>query len=497
MNITIDKNEKHPIYMQIYRQIKCAIYAGDLPAGTLLLPERKLAVKLSVNRSTVLNAYNRLKEEGLIDSKVGQGTIVAAVNIQSDSSEPSWNQLFNAKLEEFGNDMLGKMFTHLGNNDIISFALGMADPNWIPDLPISKLDGVLKNNKSILSQTPVAGDIDFRESICKLLAKKNMHCSLEEIMVLSGSQQGIDIASRIMLQPGDIVFAEAPTYFLALQSFKSAGAKIIEVPVDHNGIKTEQIERLLKRYHPKCIYTNPDYQNPSSCSMSLERRKKLVDLAGRFDFIILEDAAYTGLGFEEEEIPSMYQLDKKGHVVYLGTFSKTICSGIRMGYMAAHKNIIAMASMARQNIDIHPNILSQWLIHEFMQSGSYDTHVQNLRLHYKSKMKVMLNQLIRYAPEGMEFSKPMGGYYIWCKLPEGIRASDLLVECIKDGVVFMPGKPFFQYEDGDKYIRINFTVPSVEQIENGIPIICTNIKKLMKTKIHSQNINPSSYMPVF
>lgn len=498
MEIVIDKNEKYPIYIQIYRQIKRAITAGELLSGTLLPPERKLAAKLNVNRSTVLNAYNRLKEEGLIDSRIGQGTVVTAkAEIQGEIAEPSWNHLFSAKLEDLGNDMLGKMFTHLGNKDIISFALGMTDPDWIPSLPIQKLDGYLKNNLSMLSQTPVAGDMEFREAIGKLLKKKKIQCSFEEIMVLSGSQQGIDIISRIFLQPGDIVFAEAPTYFLALQSFKGAGAKIVEIPVDHNGIKTDQVERLLKRYHPKCIYTIPDYQNPSSFCMSLERRKTLVDLAGRFDFIILEDAAYSGLGFEGKSLPSMYELDNNGHVVYFGTFSKTLCSGIRLGYMAAHKNIIAMASMARQNMDIHPNIISQWLVSTFLQSGEYEEHLQKLIKHYQDKMEVMFQLLLRHAPEGLEFAKPMGGYYIWCKLPEGILASDLLKLCIKDGVVFMPGKPFFQYDDGDSYIRINYTVPKVEEIEKGIPILCANIKKMIKTKTYEDSINPSSYLPVF
>lgn len=441
-----------------------------------------------------------MKEEELIDAKIGQGTIVIAkTEARSQISEPTWNQLFTNRMDDYNGDMLGRMFAHLDKRDVISFALGMADPRLTPALPFDKLAEYTKisTNKNALLQTPVAGDLELRRNLCELLAEEDITCTTEQMMLLSGSQQGIDIAARILIQPGDIVFAEAPTYFLALQSFQAAGARIIEVPTDKNGIRTDNLEQLLKRYQPKCIYTIPNYQNPSSCCMSLDRRKKLVELAQRHDFIILEDDAYAGFGYEEKELPCLFQLDQKGYVVYLRTFSKSVYSGIRLGFMVAHKNIIAQACMVRQSMDIHPNSISQWLMNEFIISGNYKLHLKNIKNEYKEKMNIMHQTLLRHAPEQMLWTKPAGGYYYWCRLPGDVKASELLMQCIKEGVAFMPGIPFFHHDKEDEYIRLNFTVPSIQQIQTGIPVICSNIRKLMRTKDQESVISRNEYYPVY
>ncbi|QHQ62477.1 aminotransferase class I/II-fold pyridoxal phosphate-dependent enzyme [Anaerocolumna sedimenticola] len=500
MDILLDKTLKQPIYIQIYEQIRLKIMSGEMEEGTVLPPERKLAVKLGVNRSTILNAYNRLKAEELIESRVGQGTVVS-VNAEERNEivKPKWNQLFNNRLDDFNNNMISRLFPLLGKKDIISFALGMANPDLIPELPFAELADITKDkaNREILSQTPVAGNEELRENICKLLAKESITCTPEEIMVLTGSQQGIDIATRIIIQPGDVVIVEAPTYFLALESFKSAGAKIIEVPIDNNGMQMEGLEQLFIKYHPKCIYTIPNCQNPSSCSMSLVRRKKLLELAYRYDVFILEDDAYAGLGFTGKTLPTLYQLDTNGYVLLLRTFSKTICSGIRLGYMAAHKRMIAQCCFVRQNMDIHPNTISQWLICEYIKSGTYEVHLKKIKEEYLKKCNLMHNELLNHAPVGLSWSKPSGGYYFWCHLPKEIRTSELLVLCIRDGVAFMPGIPFFTYENGENYMRLNFTTPTARQIQKGIPILCSNMKKLINTDTMENRLSPSNFLPLY
>lgn len=500
MNITVDKEKKQPIYMQIYEQLKDQILSGELPEGMLLPPERKLAEELGVNRTTILNAYNKLKQEEMIDSKVGQGTTVSLkAEDRTEILEPTWNQFFNSRLDDLNKNMIGKLLPLLGKTDIISFALGMADPKLIPDLPFAKLaestNGV--ENKFVLSQTPVAGNEDFRENICKWLTKENINCSMEQVMILTGSQQGIDLAARVLIQPGDIVIVESPSFFLAINSFKSAGADIIDIPIDKFGMKMDRLEQVLKRYHPKCIYTIPNYQNPSSFTMSLERRKKMLELAYRYNVIIIEDAAYAGLNFGENELPSLYQLDTNGYVVYLRSFSKTICSGLRLGFMVAHKKMIVQCCMLRQNTDIHPNSISQYLVNEFMLSGAYEKHINLVKQKYKEKSIVMLNALSKHAPEGMLWEKSQGGYYFWCKIPDQVNASELFVLCIKQGVAFMPGIPFYLGDNGEHYMRLNFTTPIKEEIETGIPIICANIRKLMNKGAKENGVDSSSYMPIY
>lgn len=500
MEIILDKEIKRPIYIQIYEQIRLQIVSGDITKGTVLPPERKLAAELGVNRSTILNAYNRLKEEEFIESRVGQGTVVSdKADIYKERISPKWNQLFNTHMDDFNNNMISRLFPMLGKEDIISFALGMASPDLIPELPFASLAQCTGDisRRDVLSQTPIAGNEELRKIICSRLLGEKINQTTENIMILTGSQQGIDLVTRIIIQPGDVVITEAPTYFLALQGFKSAGARILEVPVDNNGMQTNGLEQLIIKYHPKCIYTIPDCQNPSSFSMSLDRRKKLLELAYRYDVYIIEDGAYAGLEFQEKSLPTLYQLDTNGYVLLLRTFSKTICSGIRLGFMAAHKRMIAQCSLVRQNMDIHPNNISQWLVYEYIKSGDYETHIQYLKLEYKRKCDWMHQVLLHCAPKGLIWSKPSGGYYIWCRLPEEIRASELLTLCIMDRVAFMPGMPFFTSENGDNYMRLNFTTPTEEQIEKGIPVICSNIKKLMNSESKEGRMNASNALPVY
>lgn len=498
MELYIDKNEKTSIYIQIYEQIKRQIISGELPHGYILPPERKLAVKLGVNRSTILNAYNKLKQEELIDSKVGQGTLVSLRREEwTERMEPVWTQIFSSRLDEINNNMVEKMFPLMEKKEIISFALGMADPERIPQLPFPSLAETVYMNKNLLSQTPVAGSEELRKTICRLLAQKDMVCTMDQIMIVSGSQQGIDMVSRVLIEPGDIVVVEAPTYFLALESFRAAGARIIEIPVDKDGMQIEELEQLVKRYHPKCIFTIPNYQNPSSCSMSMERRKRLLELAYCYDILILEDEAYAEIGYDHNKLPSLFELDQNGYVIQFHTFSKTICSGIRLGYMLAHKNMIAQCCFIRQSMDIHPNNISQWLVNEFIRSGAYENHVNQIRQNYMEKRDIMHNMLLCHAPEGVVWLKPEGGYYVWCRIPQEVRSSELLMLCLNEGVMFMPGIPFFAFQDGEHYMRLNFTTPTKEQIQKGIPIICSNISKLMRKELKDVSTNQNNYLPVY
>ncbi len=500
MPIVLDKNRKQPIYMQIYEQMKSQIYSGELKYNELLLPERKLALELHVNRTTILNAYNKLKQDSLIESKIGQGTRVAFQGKdKTEILEPEWNQFFNSRLSELNSRMIGKLMPLLGKTDMISFALGMAEPELIPDLHFEKLVNKTGKavNKNLLSQTPVAGSDELRSSICAFLKRKKVPCSIEQIMILTGSQQGIDLCARVLIQPGDIVVVESPSYFLAFNSFRSAGAQLMEVPVDESGMQMDRLEQILKRYHPKFIYTVPTCQNPSSYTMSSGRRKKLLELAYRYNVLILEDDAYANLSYGTEDLPSLYQMDTSGYVIYLGTFSKTICSGIRLGFMLAHKRLIAQCCMLRQNVDIHPNNISQYLVKEFIQSGEYEKHLKYINRIYEKRRDIMHHALSRHAPKEVLWTKPQGGYYFWCKLPQQINASELFARCIKQGVVFMPGIPFFAEGNGEHSMRLNFTTSNQEEIEEGIAVICTNIRKLMEKCKTAEDIDPGSYMPVY
>lgn len=474
-NIIIDRNDDMAIYLQIRNQIRTMIFNGSLPAGSILPPERKLADSLGVNRSTVLTAYRELKSDGLVDSHVGKGTVVLAhLTEVTDSYQaiqpPMWRQYFNQTAERLSDPLLRNILQIANRNDIISFAAGISGYETDPVQALAGIeDELLKQpNHFALKHTPSEGFYSLRENISKLMEKRGAACPPEEILVLSGSQQGIDIAARVFIDQGDVVIVEEPSFFSALQIFQSAGARVIGIPVDENGMRIDLLEQALQRYRPKFIYTIPTYQNPSGISMSVERRKNLIELAYRKKVVILEDDPYGELRFEGSRLPTLKELDKYGYVIYFSTFSKIMFPGIRIGWMAAPKPVIHQFTMAKQLEDLHANSISQWIVNRFLASGKLDEHIKYICSENRIKRDIMIDALMDKPIEGLEWNKPHGGFYIWCKLPEGVPYSLLLAKASEKGVAYVPGNTFYMGGRGENYLRLNYTYPPKEKIAEGV-----------------------------
>jgi 2-aminoadipate transaminase len=376
MMLNISRSSKTPVYIQIADQIRRQILSGELPAGQRLPSERKLAERLGVNRTTILNAFELLKSEGLLDAWVGSGTVVRSV-VREESgeslaaAEPVWNQLFSQYAGRFGSGLVKDLLSLASRTDVISFATGIASPDSGPVEILRGLETEVlkKENIRALLHSPTEGFLTLRTAMCDLMQRRGVFCGPDEVMLLAGSQQGIDLAARVFLDPGDIVVIEEPTYFPAIQIFRAAGARLMSVPVDGDGMRVDVLEQLLARYRPKLIYTVPTYQNPTGTEMSLERRKRLVALAGRYNTVVLEDDAYGDLCYEGVQPPLLKSLDGAGYVIYLSTFSKNVYSGLRLGWMVADARIIRQFSSSKQLTDLHSCSLSQWLVERFVESG--------------------------------------------------------------------------------------------------------------------------------
>ncbi|HEY9062772.1 MAG TPA: PLP-dependent aminotransferase family protein [Pseudobacteroides sp.] len=488
IKIAIDKSINTPIYIQIFEQIREQIIRGQLISGFKLPPERKLADSLGVNRSTVLNAYRELKAEGLVESRVGNGTVVLS-SIQEESSnanefkEPTWNHIFSQYSAGFDSHLVKDLLTLASRKDVISFATGVAAPE---SGPIEALEGIEREiienrNFRALFHTPTEGFTSLRTAISGLMHRRGVYCSYEEVMVLSGSQQGIDIAARVILDPGDIVVVEEPTFFPAVQAFKAIGARILSVSIDENGMRIDVLEQLLQRYRPKLIYTMPSFHNPSGVDMELDRRRRLIELANRYRILIMEDDAYGDLCYDGHQLPLLKSMDSSGYVVYISTFSKNVYSGLRLGWMVAHKKVVERFAAVKQVTDLHSSSLSQTIIERFILSGGIDRHMAKICREYKQKRDIMCDALSKYAPKGMTWSRPKGGYYVWCKLPEGVSALELVPKAAEKNVAFIPGSAFYAspgLEDGN--LRLNFTFAALKDIDKGVFRLCEAIKELMQ-----------------
>jgi DNA-binding transcriptional MocR family regulator len=504
MELTIDRDSRTPFYMQIYAQIRGQILSGALIPGYRLPPERKLAERLLVNRTTVLGAYRELKAEGLIEARVGNGTVVCAVPDTSPdgrgdaAKEPAWNQIFSRYSGRFDSGLLGELLELANRTDVISFATGIASPESGPREALEGIEREIASGKDdqALLHTPTQGLASMREAVRGLMQRRGLTCQTDEIMMLSGSQQGIDLAARVLVDPGDLVVVEEPTYFPAITVFKTAGARVIGVPVDDGGMRIDVLEQLLSRYRPKLIYTVPTFQNPTGTELRPERRKRLVELAYRHHVLLLEDDAYGDLCYEGNLLPTLKSFDSDGYVIYLSTFSKNIYSGLRLGWIIAHKRIIKEFSAVKQLMDLHPNSLSQWIVERFIRTGNLEAHVKKICGEYQRKRDLMADALSRHAPQGMTWNLPRGGYYIWCGLPEGVSANRLIAKAAEYKVAFVPGSPFYVSGEPEDHIRLNFTFAPISEIDEGIRRLCAAIGELMNEKHSGRKATATEIKPV-
>ena len=504
MRVTINRDTDTPIYMQIFEQVRRQILSGELLPGFRLPAERKLAESLGVNRTTILNAYRELKADGLVGSQVGNGTIVLSylegeINSENEfSQQPIWNQIFSQYSSKFDSYIVKDLLELASRKDVISFATGIASPETGPIQALKGIEHEIieKKNYKALMHSPTEGFKSLREAVCGLMHKRGVYCQYDEVMMLSGSQQGIDLVAKLLLDPGDVVVVEEPSFFPAIQAFNAIGARVMGVPMDDKGMNMDVLEQLLQRYRPKFIYKMPTFQNPTGIEMELERRKRLVELAYKYRVLIVEDDAYGDLCYEGHSLPILKSMDNDGYIIYLNTFSKTVYSGLRLGWMVAHKRVIKEFAAAKQIMDLHSSSLSQWIIERFITNGSLEIHVPKMCREYRVKRDEMYDALSKYAPADLIWNRPRGGYYIWCRLPGGVSASKLVSKAAEYKVVFVPGSPFFTSGQGDNFIRLNFTCVVFKDIDEGVKRLCQAMKDLINAKDEQEVLTDMEINPI-
>ncbi|MDH3814265.1 MAG: PLP-dependent aminotransferase family protein [Acidobacteriota bacterium] len=480
MEISIDRDSSEPIFRQVVREIQDLIRSGSLPEGFRLPPERRLANSLGVNRSTILNAYRELKALGLVDAHVGRGTaVLRAPAPVPDAIGVPWRQLFRESVARSHDPIIADLLALTEREDVISFSIGLPAPELLPLDTFGEYTAELirEVGAPLLLHCPTEGHTPLRETLAQWVAARGIRARASEVLVVSGSQQGLDLVARVFIDPGDVVVVEEPTYIGALQSFRVAGAKIIGIPVDENGMRTDILASILERERPKLIYTLPTYQNPSGVVMSVERRRHLLEIASRWHLPILEDDPYSELRYDGEPLPSLKALDDNDLVLYQSTFSKALFPGLRIGYLVAPPVVLRQLALAKQGADLHANSFSQYLLERFVRDGHFAAHIENSKTVYRRRRDRMAAALLRDPSVGLEFAVPAGGFYIWCRLPEGVEQSALLANAAARGVVFLPGRACYPTEPTENCIRLNFSHASEAAIEVGIERLLESVRE--------------------
>ncbi len=520
--IELDRRpDAEPLYVQIRERLALLIRRGDLPAGTRLPPERQLAEQLGVNRTTVVHAYGDLAAAGLVHAHVGRGTIVQGAGdtlapqerfllagrnntpvvmpfpwgtylqelgagvpaeVPAASSVQPLARLNRSEISQ-GDTLLADVVALCSRSDVISLAAGTPDPELSPVEEFCTLltSQLRADGGRLLQHCPIEGLEALRASLALwlnsrwqmlreaygLLPSQGTNLSPEHLMVLSGSQQGLWLVARALLAPGETVLVEMPTYLGALRVFAAAGLRVVGVHCDREGMLPEALRAALERYRPRLIYCLPTFQNPSGVTMSLSRRQGLLELARRYQTPILEDDPYGELFYSDEPPPPLAALDQTGSVLYLGTCSKILFPGVRLGWISAPRPVIGQLGMVRQYIDLHANTPAQVVLDGFLREGVLDAHLVRVRRRYREKRDLLAGALETMGRGLVHWRTPEGGYYLWCALEGGLRTRELQDEAARLGVVFVPGDAFYPGGGGEDHLRLNFTGPDVASLEEA------------------------------
>ncbi len=360
---------------------------------------------------------------------------------------------------------------------VISFAGGLPDPQSFPSEEAAEiLPSLLRQNGKILLQYGSArGDTTLIQVIQNRMRQKDIETEPEEILITAGAQQVMDLCAKILVNPEDTILLESPSFIGALGVFRNYQARLVGVSMDESGIRLESLVDVLKTLReeenlPKFLYTIPNFHNPTGALMSQGKRRRLLEIADEFDLLILEDDAYGDLWFDGDgqEVLPIKSLDKQQRVIYTGSFSKIISPGIRLGWAAGPRELIEKFELARQVADVCPSPLIQALVVRLAEDGYLDHHIPQLREIYRLRRDAMLAALAKYMPEGVFWTTPRGGFYIWVTLPEQLDASELFPKAVEKNVAYVIGQPFYPDESIKNTLRLSFSHEPEEMIEEGI-----------------------------
>ena len=394
---------------------------------------------------------------------------------------PDYNNIFSQDVASFFRSPVRDIFKKVDLNSIYSFAGGYPSAETFPLESIRQTmsEVIDKYGGKAFQYGATQGVQELREAVAKRYG-----VAVDRVQITSSSQQGIDVCTRILINPGDVILTSSPSYLGALQSFSSYRAKIVGVShnVDIQGYKSAFVSEIKKAAEEgrtvKFLYMIPDFQNPSGESLTLEERKMLADLAEEYGFLIVEDSPYRELRYEGEHIPTIYSL-APDRVIHLGSFSKIFAPGFRLGWAIAHPDILDKIYVCKQSLDLCPPIFDQYVAAEFLESGRLDENLKKSVLLYKEKRDLLLSLLDEYMPEGVKWTRPEGGLFLFLTLPEGFDAVAFYDQALSAGVAYVAGEFFHPDRSGKNTMRLNFSFMSPEKIIAGIRLLA----ELLKTSI--------------
>lgn len=354
--------------------------------------------------------------------------------------------------------------------DVISFAGGLPAPELFPVAEVrAAADAVLTTSGSqALQYGPSEGFAPLCEWIAQELGTRGVQASKDEILITNGSQQVLDLAGKLFLDPGDVVLTENPTYLAAIQAFQTYEVKFVPVPTDEHGLIPDALPGLIKQHRPKFLYTIPNFQNPTGITLTAGRRQQLARLAAEHSLTIIEDDPYGKLRYRGVDVPPIKHWDEAGRVIYASTFSKTVAPGLRLGWVAAPHDIFNAMLILKQASDLHTSTFDQRVAHAYLTSGSQVEHLEKIRRAYGERFDVLDTALREQLPASYKWTRPEGGMFLWVTGPAELDALELLKRALVEKVAFVPGRDFFPADGGRNHMRLNFSNSGPDRLREGV-----------------------------
>jgi 2-aminoadipate transaminase len=461
-----------PIYRGIVGVLERALASGTMPAGHRLPPERDLARALNVSRTTVVTAYRELESKGLVRGFVGRGTFVSA-RPDPGSAPFAWRGKVSAASLQSNDSTVRDLVRAAGDPKLLSFAAGQPALDRFPAAAFQRaMDGLIRREPmTVWKNGPTEGQWRFREAIASRFGG-----SPEQVLVIAGAQQGLDLLVRCLIDPGDSVIIERPGYLGAVHSFRAAGARLVGWDIRRADI--DELEELLLRYRPKLMFLNPTHQNPTGMTMPIRARREVLELAERYRVPIVEDDTYRELSLGTEPPPSLYALDEMHTtVIHLNTFSKMLAPGLRVGWINAVPPIVEQLSLIKQRVDLHPQNLSQLAVAELIENGVFDRHLETLRGEHCRRRDAMVKAFRQHVPVGrLRFAVPEGGLFLWCRIGGRAQAQAVQRHALRESMVFVPGEAFYADGGGTQELRICYTAQPPERAADAARCLARGIE---------------------
>ncbi|MFD3270626.1 PLP-dependent aminotransferase family protein [Paenibacillus dendritiformis] len=465
-----DRSSKQPLYQQIAAYIEQRISYGEFPPGSLLPSERKFAEQINVNRSTVVQAYEELRASGMIESMVGSGTRVSKSRWGAAPKDmPDWLQYVDGGAAMHPHHSCLRLIRQEldSGRPLIDFASGELSPDLSPNEAIRQLLSEHALHEDLGYDHP-QGYVPLRQALASYLKQyRGIRATESSILVTSGSHQSLYLITKRLLSPGDAVAIEDPSYYYSLPMFHTAGLRLFRLPVDEKGVCPEGILSLHREHQIRMIFVNPNYHNPTGRVLDPARRERLLEICGHLGIPIVEDDPFSLTSFTGNPPPSLKSNDAGSTVLYIGSLSKIVASGLRIGWMVAPQSVVSRLTDEKQQMDFGLSVLPQRIAAQLLASAHFEGHLLRLRKELSHKRNLLLDALQRELPGELSYTLPQGGLHLWCRMRRPVDDDRLLEESLRRGVVFVPGSV---YGSEPGYVRFTFARPQAGEIGRGIAL---------------------------